>query len=452
MLLSIIGEEDLRNPEFCRQLLKRAFQEQDDSVTRSLLEKISRVFVFSDEEYRKELVEYAYSLAQHLRTEELLNLNRESVFGNILMIYFFVKQISPLTSEKMETFVALSELKYIRDPLTLEMLPTKEVILLNLDEKAASINKPSDVEKCIELCELLFANATIAKTFDTITSMLVLYKNASKAELRFKGEIVGSLLEKKPDVFLSLTQKVLKEVKDNDDLIKQYDDIYDFLQKGGIPVFFDFEKVFVEFDFLYNKNFYFAKVLDKMGKIELVQPFDRMSADQVQKVYDPQTGSFATPRGRTGKLLLRDVFSFRKAGEVTQASAEQITFVRNLRETEMEPRIRDIIHDQNLTAHSPTEEVDVYTLKLYVNNENDLRDVGMVLKGRGYPKVNLDAVASNILKAMDLPIHIVFLIHTGILDDVAREKFINQCDRARKMYCVVDAEDLARLFIAYGKI
>ena len=282
--------------------------------------------------------------------------------------------------------------------------------------------------------------------------MLVLYKNASKAELRFKGEIVGSLLEKKPDVFLSLTQKVLKEVKDNDDLIKQYDDIYDFLQKGGIPVFFDFEKVFVEFDFLYNKNFYFAKVLDKMGKIELVQPFDRMSADQVQKVYDPQTGSFATPRGRTGKLLLRDVFSFRKAGEVTQASAEQITFVRNLRETEMEPRIRDIIHDQNLTAHSPTEEVDVYTLKLYVNNENDLRDVGMILKGRGYPKVNLDAVASNILKAMDLPIHIVFLIHTGILDDVAREKFINQCDRARKMYCVVDAEDLARLFIAYGKI
>jgi len=139
VLLSIIGEEDLRNPEFCRQLLKRAFQEQDDSVTRSLLEKISRVFVFSDEEYRKELVEYAYSLAQHLRTEELLNLNRESVFGNILMTYFFVKQISPLTSEKMETFVALSELKYIRDPLTLEMLPTKEVILLNLRE--SGVNK-----------------------------------------------------------------------------------------------------------------------------------------------------------------------------------------------------------------------------------------------------------------------------------------------------------------------
>jgi len=35
---------------------------------------------------------------------------------------------------------------------------------------------------------------------------------------------------------------------------------------------------------------------------------------------------------------------------------------------------------------------------------------------------------------------------------VAREKFINQCNLAKKMYCVVDAEDLAKLFIAYGKI
>jgi hypothetical protein len=452
LILSIIGEEALRNPEFCRQLLKRAFQERDDSVTRTLLEKISHVFVFSDEEYRKVLVEYAYSFAQHLRTEELLNLSRESIFGNILMIYYFIKQISPLTSEKIGKFVKLLELKYIRDPLTLEMLPTKEMILLNLDEKAASVNTPPDVEKCIELCELLFANATIAKTFDTITSMLILYKNTSKPELRFKGEIVISLLEKKLDLFLNLIQKVQSEVKDKNALVQRYDDVYDFLQKVGIPVFFDFDKVFIEFDSLYNKNFYFAKVLNKMGNVELLQPFDRMSADKVQKIYDPLTGRFATPRGRTGKLLLRDVFSFRKVGEVARVSEEQILIVKNLLETEIEQMIRDIIRDQNITTHSPAEEVDVYTLKLCVNNENDLRDVGIILKGRGYPKVNLDAVASNILKAMDLPIHIVFLIHTGILDDIAREKFINQCNLAKKMYCIVDAEDLAKLFIAYGKI
>ena len=133
-------------------------------------------------------------------------------------------------------------------------------------------------------------------------------------------------------------------------------------------------------------------------------------------------------------------------------SEEQISFARELHETEIEQKIREILHDQNITTHSPVDIVDVYTLKLYVNNENDLRDVGMILKGREYPKVNLDSVASNILKAIDLPVHIIFLIHTGILDDVAREKFVNQCNRAKKMYCVVDSEDLTRLLIAYNKM
>jgi len=452
VILSIIGEEELRNPEFCRKLLKRAFQERDNLVTKSLLQKLSRVFVFSDEDYRRELVEYTYDLAQHLKIEELLELGKESVFGNILLLYYFAKNISPLTSEKIETFVKLYELKYIKDPLTLELLPVKEVILLTLDEKVTAINKISDIDKCIELCELLFANATIAKTFDAINSMLFLYKKSSKAELRFKGEIIRSLLEKRLDMFLSLVQKILKEVREQDDLIKQYDDVYVFLRESGVPVFFDFNKVFIDFDYLYNKNFYFAKVLDKTGNKKLIQPFDKINADHVQKVYDPCTGSFTTPIGRSGKIRLQDIFSFRKICEVIRVSEEQITFVKNLRETEIEQRIRKIIHDQNLTSHSPTEKVDVYTLKLCVNNENDSRDVGMILKGRGYPKVTLEAVASNILKAIDMPIHILFLIHTGILDDVAREKFINQCNLAKKMYCIVDAEDLARLFIAYNKM
>jgi hypothetical protein len=452
VILSIIGEEDLRNAEFCKQLLKRAFQEGDDSVTRALLEKISRIFIFSDEKYRKELLEYAYTFAQHLKTEELINLSRESVFGNILMIYYFVKQISPLTSEKIEKFVKLSELKYVYDPLTLEMVPAKEMMLLDLDEKVASINKLVDIERCIELCELLFANDIIVKTFDTIASMLILYKSASKPELRIKGEIVSALLEKKLDVFLNLIQKVKNEVKDKDALIQQYEDIYDFLHKVRLPVFFDFEKVLIEFSTLYNGNFFFAKVLNKTGEVELVQPFDKINAIHVQKIYDPITRKFVIPRKRAGKLLLRDIFSFRKVGEVTQISEEQIAFVKKLRETEIELKIREILHDQNLTTHSPAENVDVYTLKLYVNNENDLRDAGMILKGKGFPKVNLKVVAPNILKAMDLPIHIVFLIHTGILDDVAREKFINQCNLAKKMYCIVDAEDLARLLIAYNKM
>jgi len=452
VILSIISEEDLKNLEFCKQLLLRAFQERNDLVIKSLLGKISSVFVFSNEQYRKEVIEYIYNLVHPLKVENLLNLGKESILGNVLIIYYFVKEISPLTSEKIETFVKLSELKYAKDSLTLELIPITDVIIIDLNENVGSTNKSSDIEKCIEICELFFSNGLIARTIDTIAGMLILYKSAAKAELRFKGDIVDSLIKKKLDVFLTLIKKVLEDVKDKEDLIKYYDEIYDILLRTDIPVFFDSDKIYVDFDSLYNGNFYFAKVLDKLGNIDLILPFDKRDVSQIQKVYDVNTGNFITPRGRIGKLLIYDVFSFRKVREVTRILEEQISFVRKLHETEIEQSIREILHDQNITTHSPVEKVDVYTLKLYVNNESDLRDAGMILKGRGYPKVNLDSVASNILKAIDLPVHIIFLVHTGVLDDVAREKFINQCNRAKKMYCIVDAEDLARLLMAYNKM
>jgi len=396
-------------------------------------------------------VDYTYELVRSLNIEKLLGLDKETVFGNVLIIYYFIKEISPLTPEKIETFVRLSELKYIRDPLTLELIPTKLAIIIDLDEKVRLI-KSSDIEKCIDICESLFANGLVAKTIDTITGMLNLYKNASKPELRFKGDIIASLINKKLDVFLSLIRKILEEVENKEDLMTHYDKIYDLLLRANIPVFFDSDKIYVDIDFLYNENFYFAKILDKLGNIDLILPFDRTSANEIQKIYGPEIGDFITPKGRIGKLLLRDVFSFRKVREVTGVSEQQLSFVRKLYETEIEQKIREILHDQNITTHSPVEKVDVYTLKLCVNNENDLRDVGMILKGRGYPKVKLESAASNILKAIDLPVHIIFLIHTGVLDDEVMEKFINQCNRAKKMYCMFDVEDLTTLLIAYDKM
>lgn len=452
VILSIVSEEDLKNLEFCKQLLNRAFQERNDLAIKSLLRKISSFFVFSSEEFRREIVEYTYNLMRYLNLEKLLNLDKESILGNVLIIYYFVREISPLTSEKIETFVRLAELKYIRDSLTLELIPTTDFIILDLDERVGSLYKPKTIEKCIDICELFFAHKLLAKTVDTITGMAILYKNASKTELNFKGDIIDSLIKKKLDIFLTLIKKVLEQVKNKHSLIEYYEKIYDLLSRAGIPVYFDSDKIYVDVDSLYNGNFYFAKVLNKQGNVDLILPFDKMAANHIQKVYDFGTAKFVTPRGRIGKLLLQEIFSFRKVKEVNRVSKEQISFVRELRETEIELKIREILHDQNITAHSPVERVDVYTLKLYVNNENDLRDVGIILKGRGYPKVNLDSVASNILNAIDLPIHIVLLVHTGILDDVAREKFINQCNRAKKMYCVIDAEDLARLFLAYNKM
>lgn len=452
VILSIVSEEDLKNLEFCKQLLNRSFKEENDFALKSLFKKISSLFVFSSEEFRREIVEHSYELLRHINLEKFLNLDKESIFGNVLTIYFFVKEISPLTPEKIRTFVKLSELKYIRDALTIELVPTTDSVILDLDERVASLNKPTDIDKCIEILELFFAHQLLARTIDTITGMVNLYSNSSKIELKIKGEIADSLIKKKIDVFLTLVKKVLEQVKDESSLIQCYEKVFNLLSEAGIPLYFDIDKVFFDFDYVYNGNFYFAKILNKQGNIELVLPYDKTSADNIQKVYDLTTSKFVTPKGRVGKLLLHEVFSFRKVEKINGVSKEQTSLVQELRETEIESRIREILRDQNITSHSPVERVDVYTLKLFVNNENDLRDVGMILKGRGYPKVNLQSIASNILNAIDLPIDIVFLVHIGILDDVAREKFINQCNRAKKMYCVIDAEDLAKLFLAYNKL
>jgi len=81
-----------------------------------------------------------------------------------------------------------------------------------------------------------------------------------------------------------------------------------------------------------------------------------------------------------------------------------------------------------------------------------LRNSAFVIKGKGYPKVNLDSIASNILKDVELPVDIIFLIHTGILLDEAQEKFIRQCNLNKKMYCIIGPRELTKLLIAYKKI
>lgn len=165
---------------------------------------------------------------------------------------------------------------------------------------------------------------------------------------------------------------------------------------------------------------HFAKVLYESGDAGLLMPFEEIAPNHVQKVYDLETADFVTPKKRIGKILLHDVFSFRRGQQVVDVTGEQVDLAKSLYEIEIEKKIREILQDQNITSHSPAEKMDVYTMKLHINNEKDLRDVGMILKGRGYPTINLDSIASNILKAVDLPVHIVFLVHTGILLDESR--------------------------------
>jgi hypothetical protein len=180
-------------------------------------------------------------------------------------------------------------------------------------------------------------------------------------------------------------------------------------------------------------------------------PFDEISYTEVQKVFDLQNGAFVSPTGRIGKITIHDVYSFRKTREISEATEEQLEITKKMSENEIEKTIREILQDQNITSHSPAEKADIYQHKLFVNNEKDLRDVAIIIKGKSYAKITLSDIASNLLKAVDLPVQLIFIVHTGILLDEPREKFINQCDRAKKMHCIIDVVDLTRLLLAYNK-
>jgi hypothetical protein len=450
-LVSTVSEDDLRDVEFCKELIRRAFEIGAKQTITLLFEKMSRAFIFADAKYRQELIEDTYSAMRPLELADSIEIGRYSVFGNVVVLYSFMKRYTVVTSERLELVAALSELSFIKDPFTLELLPSGGKLILEIDERAKQLNKPPEIEKSIEICELLFMGEKIVESRDTVEAMLRLYEASQMPDRKFKADILSSLLLKNPQIFLYCMQKMGKAFRDEQDIIHSYSEIFDLLQSLSLPVFFDFARVRFT-DKVYNDNSYFARLLRKSGIEELLWAFEDEDSGDIQKVYDLRTEGFVTPKGRSGKVLLHEVFSFKKAQEITDVSTEKIMAVKTLYETEIEEKIRDILRDQNITAHSPAEKVDVLEWKSYINNERDLRNVGFILKGRGFPKLSLDKVAHNIVKAVDLPVDIVFLVFTGDIFDEALAQFINLTTMAKKMYCVIDSRDLARLLVAYGKL
>lgn len=387
-ILSIVTEDDFRDVGFCKKLIRRALQEKNLKATKSLLWKMSTVFVFMSEEYRKEIVEFVYSGIQSSTFETILELGSDSILGNVVVLHYFITKIGVITPDKIGMFVRLSELKHLKEPFALEFVPIEDKLILALDTRIKEIINAAQIEKAIEVCELLFKKGKLEKSKDTILGILLLYQNSQLPERKFKGDIVSALLERKLDRFLRLITNIHKGIEGKSGLVEHYVEIYDTLFNVGVPVFFEFSNFRFEFNKFYNSNFYFARFVDRSGNEDLVPPFQQIDAARVQKVYDIKTERFITPKGRIGRILLRDVYSFRKVREVTEVTTEQIDFVRKLYEDDIEEKIRGILRDQNITSHSPAEKTDVYTHKLLVNNEQDLRDVGIIIKGRGYlPKV-----------------------------------------------------------------
>ena len=217
------------------------------------------------------------------------------------------------------------------------------------------------------------------------------------------------------DLFIALMKKISNEIDNEDSLKENIVRVYGLLVNAKIPVYFEVNSFKFQIDRFYNDNFFFALLQDRMGTTHLLMPFEEVAKTEVQKLLDIENNILVTPLGRIGKISLADIYSFRKFRSIIAVSHEQTEISTKLSENEIGEKIRDILQDKNITSHSPAELADIYIHKLFLNNESDLRDCAIIIKGKGYPKITLADVASNILKAVDLPVQLVILLHTGIL-------------------------------------
>ena len=131
-------------------------------------------------------------------------------------------------------------------------------------------------------------------------------------------------------------------------------------------------------------------------------------------------------------------------------SAKVIAAVKKLDEREeLEPYLRQILHDPNETPHGPAEIADIFTHKLVIH-----KLIGMaafILKGRSFQTVRPRDVAHQIYRLEKIAgLAIAIFAAPGTILDGAKEHFVSTALRLGCNYSIFDAVDLARLFVAYG--
>ena len=131
-------------------------------------------------------------------------------------------------------------------------------------------------------------------------------------------------------------------------------------------------------------------------------------------------------------------------------SEATVRTVRGLDESsEMEPWIQAILHDTNHTAHGPSEIVDILTHKVTVKGQGG--NAAFILKGKSFPTVRPKHVSHQIFRLERITdLSFAILAASGNVLDEVKEEFLSTASRLDCDYAVLDANDLARLFVAYG--
>ena len=136
-----------------------------------------------------------------------------------------------------------------------------------------------------------------------------------------------------------------------------------------------------------------------------------------------------------------------------EAVSESI--IKNIRQLdekdELERFLQEILFDPNDTPHGPTEIADILTCHVHTKGKAVL--TAAVLKGKAWTKVRSRDITHQFAKVRQIPrLGLLILGAVGDLQDDAIRDFVQTAQDAKSDYMILDAHELARLFMAYDKI
>ncbi|HUS76319.1 MAG TPA: hypothetical protein VMY43_09965 [Methanothrix sp.] len=152
------------------------------------------------------------------------------------------------------------------------------------------------------------------------------------------------------------------------------------------------------------------------------------------------------------KLHEIEEFSEVKAIPDDTVTSQIISNIRCLDEkSELEPFIRNIIHDPNSTPHGPTEIADIITTHVQIRGEKQL--AAFILKGKSFDRVSSKIVVHQFAKVRQIRgLNLMVFLAVGDIQDDAQRDFVQAAIDANSNYIIIDAHDLARLLIGYEMI
>ena len=156
-----------------------------------------------------------------------------------------------------------------------------------------------------------------------------------------------------------------------------------------------------------------------------------------------------------GRLIkIHEIDEFSEVIVIPNATISEaiLTKIRNLDEvSEIERFIREILYDPNETPHGPTEIADILTSHVHVRG--DKRLTAFVLKGKSFTRVSSRYVTHQFAKLRQIPeLGLIVFGAVGNIQDDAQRDFMQTATDTGCDYLIIDAQDWARLFIAYEKI